>query len=582
MRRIAWSTVWREFAAGMLLAASAVVSAQDAGAVAQTPATKTDDAGQNVSKPAGKDNKAPSKPDQKSDKEEPAEPKGPILDLGYSNWDLTGNSSKFRQYATPPQGLFISKIAYDPYSSSLRYAGFFDVETPFQDDYRLNGKVMLNWGETIIQASNSKNQFFTPTDFVIDPSVRQISTGLLRQRITPTIYFTLKAKEDQQDQVFEPPLDQLHQRTRTWDATVQGAVSKNGFAAVEFTDWRFFDRTQVEPNSHLTQWDISYLHQLQSNLNLEGIYTDSVIQQPSLADTHVQDWAVGGGWNIGDATLLTARWHGEALSLPNVQNAYVRQRQQANARLSTRWQGWTGEVGFAELDQERVRQDHLYVDTQTYRTIDGRVSGKVAPWLRFTGQAMRTALGGDATMETDDPLALYWRDVDNVQFKLDATSDFISGYAIYTLQDQSNNDRFTSVHSKTLTLGGDYEVRPDVDFYAEVTNDWWGATSGDPQAATLGLYFPNASVFVIGANWNINPAMTATFSYDQFWTDNENPLLLVDGNVKGQFFNMGLTYRFKNGNEVGAVFAPWHYQDKIDNLRNYDTALLMLTARIKF
>jgi opacity protein-like surface antigen len=591
MKQIVKSNGLRRLAAGLVFLAAVIAAAQDSQSANQDatkakpqPATaKKQKAKDAQGAPADQKGQKDQKADDKSADEAPVpDHKGPDFTLGYSNRDIRGNFRKFEQYATPPQGLFIDKILYDPYSSDLRYTGHFDVQTPFQDDYRLTGRVNVNWGQTILEASDSRNRFYTPSDFVIDGSERQIASALVSQKLNPGLAFTLRAKDDQQDQIFEAPYDPLHQRTRTWNAQLQGAVTPNGFASFGFTDERFYDRTGVLPDTHTTAWDLAYMHQVVPALDLEAGLKDDVIQQSGLSNSHVESYKLGGGYDLCDWGTLNFTWRGESLSLPNVDDAYVQRRNQEAARFNTQYKGWTAEFGYNESDQLRVRQDHTFVDSYTYRTFDGRIAGPLLPWLRFSARASRQNLQGDPVMETSDPLALYWRNTDSAQFKLDANWDYLDAYAIFALTDQSNDARSTDVRSKTVTLGGDYQVRPDLNLYIEMTDDWWSANSADPQAVQLGLFFPNSNVFLVGAAWNVNPAMTITASYDQFWTDNPNPLLLPDGNVKGQFVNTGITYRFKNGDELGLTFAPWHYEDKVDGLRDYDTALIMVTARIKF
>jgi hypothetical protein len=158
----------------------------------------------------------------------------------------------------------------------------------------------------------------------------------------------------------------------------------------------------------------------------------------------------------------------------------------------------------------------------------------------------------------------------------------VDGYAILSQKDENNSQRATSVHNKIFTIGGSWQSRPDLTIYAETTSNWWSANSLDPQATQLGLYFPNGSDLVFGANWNVNPTLTATASYSEIWSDNSNPLQLADGNYTGRFITVGGNVRAKNGNVYGITFAPWRYTDRVDSLRNYTTALVTLTARFQF
>jgi len=567
----------------VLVSAMPVAYAQDPQTTAQQEppkdAVKQD---KTTAKKADQTKKGAKTADDKPDKPEKPETNLPKLDLGAATWGLSGNEHKFRQYATPAKGVFLRDLYYWPYSKDLRYDAQFNVQTPWDDDYRLTGALRLNYGNTIFTGTNYRNRFFDPTNFVIDPSERQISEGFLRQKLTRNIALSVGSKEDQQDQIFAAPKDPLHQRTRTWDAKLQGNVFGADSASIGFTDWHYFDRTEVLPDSHLTQWNLNYAHQFLPNLDVNGSFTNSSIQQPSMSGSNVQEWGFGGGWDIGDTTNLLFKWRGEHISLPNVANAYDRDRQQTTARLVQSWRNWTAELGYNLLGIDRVRADHLFVDTPSFHTFSGRLSGRLSPWARLTASASRETLQGSAGMDTDNPLALYWRNIGKAQVKLDAFADNVDGYAIVSFMDESNDARATSVHSRIFTYGGSWQTRPDLNLYFESTNDWWSARSGDPQAASLGLYFPNASVFVVGANWNANASITATANLSQFWTDNANPLYLPGGNVRGRFISTGLTYRFVNGDELGVVFAPFRYTDRTDTNQNYETALFGVTGRFKF
>ena len=540
------------------------------------------------SNPAGQAGKAGDKAGQKSkaSDEEKAPPRPsqarPELDLGYTDWRLGGNRNKFRQYATPPHGFYFSRFLYAPQTDDLKSGLILDAKTPFQDDWRVKGLASFDFGRSIIRGDAGRNRFFDVSDFPIDGSERRITQGHLRQNLGRAAVFSVTAKEDEQDQIYNPPIDPLHQRTQTWNADLRSSLGKHGFGDVSYTDFRFFDRTEVEPNMHSARWQANYSHDITANVSAAGTVAETLIGQTGYQNSRVQSYGLGGSWDIAPVSRLMVNWRGEVLSLPNVLNAYDRSRYQIRGRFIQRLSTWTAEFGYNELDIQRENANHTFIDTPRFHTFEGRLSGPLNSWSRFSVDASRQTLQGRAMMETDDPRALYWRNSFDLRAKLNAFANFGDAYVSYFETDQNNDMRQTSVHSKILTYGADWTAKPDVTVYGEVSTEWWSAASLDPQALGLGLFFPNSTEFSLGANWNVNAAVSASAGYTQFWTKNPNPLVLPDGNNRGQFITVGATYRMANGNEVGVVFAPWRYTDREDSLRNYNTALLTLTARIKF
>src|SRR5436190_1096114 len=84
----------------------------------------------------------------------PPEPAKINVNVGWTSWDLSGNSHKFRQYATAPKGFFNRDLAYAPSTADGQHDAFIDLRSPWNDDYRLEGILRLNNGTTYIAAAD--------------------------------------------------------------------------------------------------------------------------------------------------------------------------------------------------------------------------------------------------------------------------------------------------------------------------------------------------------------------------------------------------------------------------------------------
>jgi predicted porin len=550
----------REIATGLLVLAIATVFGQETPPPAQTP------------------------PDEKKDEQAakpPVEPKASVI-LGWSSWNLNGNENKFRQYATAPKGFFLRELTFAP--TLARHDAFFNVQAPWQDDYRLDGTIRLSNGATTIRATDNQNRFSSPDPSVLTGNTRHITAASVSQKITPDFSVSMHSQMDQQDINFPAPLDPLHQRTRIWDATAQGSLWRDGFVQLKYTDWQYWDRTNVLPDTNMHQWSAGMSHQLGERLSLNGNYTNSNIHQSTLSQSsRVEAWSFSGDFLLSDNTSLMAEMRSEKLNLPTVQNAYDRSRQLTRGRIVHHFgQGWTGQFGYSRLALERVTSEHTFVDVPKWHSFDFRVSGKLAPSLRLTAKGSRQSMEGSAGMVTEDPRALYWRNRWSGELKLDASGEFVNGYLVFAVRDNRNDVRDVRVRNQNLTFGATYQAKPELELYFESSYDMWSGTTSDPLAPDLNAYFPDGTTFTLGANWTITNRMFATGNYTLFNTSNDNPLGLPGGNIRGSFFTGSLNYKTTGGFELGLTLAPWQYSDRLYPGMGYNTGLIQLNARARF
>lgn len=519
-------------------------------------------------------------------KEQPAEaaPKQemPTLSVGYADWGLRGNSHKFLQYATPARGLFIRQFRYAPSMMDLRHQAVLDARAPFEDDYRLTGQVRLNYGGTYAELSDSRSRFYDPVPLVIDQSQRYITEGFISHKVTPSLAVSFRGQMDQQDKAFEPPLNSFHQRTRTWNAAIQGTVGQKGFVDASYTDLRYWDRTDVLPDTETQRWSLGYSHQVAPNLNLSGSLGHSRIHQNFGQTNTVNNWSIGGQWNPTDSTMVMASLQNASMDLPSVDNGYVRRRGIGKIRVVQRWENWSAQLSFTRSNLERLTDDHLFIETPKWNNWEGSITGRLTEWLRVTGRFTSQRMENRVTMQTEDPRALYWTSRSTGQVKLDASSEFLSGYFIFGGQENHNGPRNTTIRNQNFTFGATWQARPELELYFESSTDNWSASTPDAAAGTLRGYFPDGTTITVGGAWALAPNASLVANYTRFVTNNDNVLGLRDGNVRGSMFTGTFRYQVRDGLDLSLTYAPWSYTDRVYSPSSYNSGFLSISASLKF
>ena len=171
-----------------------------------------------------------------------------------------------------------------------------------ESDYVASGRLDLNYGRAMLAASDRLNKFFDPTPTVIRKSDREVSDFYARQAFGRDFSVAVKGSKEQQDQFYEAPKDSLRQRTYSWTGEAGGKVA-GGYASLNFSDWRYFDRTNVSSDNKVKLWGVTYARQLASNFNVEGNYFRSTLKPKGGVSNNVQTVGLTADWDI-----TTARW----------------------------------------------------------------------------------------------------------------------------------------------------------------------------------------------------------------------------------------------------------------------------------
>lgn len=505
----------------------------------------------------------------------------PRLELGHMQLNLKGNWRKFFHYTTAPDGLFVSQFRLDPGNRGLSTTGFLDLRTPGEWDHSATGAMSFDYGRFVADFTNQHNRSYDPNPVVLPQNEREISDLSVKQKFGQDAAVVFRYKTDQRDQITSPALRDLHQRTYLTNVSVEGKMAQ-GFGAINYTNWRYFDRTNVLPDTEVRQVQLSYLRDITHDATLGGVFTHAKIQQDNAPNSTIQTAAVNGSWFLGPRTQLVGNVTEQKLNLASVENAKAQARHVANLRWVQRFNKWSTQIGFRTLQEERVRADASFVDVPRWNTWDARITGTIAPNVRLTGRAWSQKMDGHVLMTTDDSRSLFWREQNYLQAKAETGGIGWNGYLQYTGKRQKNPSRDVDLKNHNWTVGGFKQLSPGLEIYAEHSEDHYSVNGGPGDATDLGRYLPDGSINVFGISWAKDARTQISLDYSQFVTNNDNPLLLPEGNVRGSFLTTSYRYRLPAGHEVSFSYAPWHFEDHVDSRWGYDAYVFRISLSGRF
>jgi hypothetical protein len=524
---------------------------------------------------------APQEAEKKEAEEKPERVPSVLVEGGWADWGLGGAERKFRQYATPPRGWFLRDLRYMSLFTPRKQDLFLTLKGLGQDDYRAETSLAYQYGDTMLRGATARNRFFDPTPVVVPYSQWREDQVVFRQALFRDIALSYRYRRDAENWNFEPPRAGLNQEARYWDLLAAGRLGR-GYASLGYVNWRFADHTGQYPALVTQGLNASYLWELSGSADLEAAYSRLWLDQPGLGTNTVDTLAFTGDFALGSATDLDVSFRLRHLDLPIVRNALVREQRATAARIEHRWRGWGVKFGVRYQEAERLRGDQTYVDVPRWWTVEGSLSGRLSRYLRMTLRGYTQSLVNGPVMVTDDPRPLYWDQRDWLQLKLDGGTPDASGYLIYTYRQLSNGARASDLTTHILTTGGTWQITAPFSVFAEYTHEFWSGNNGNPDQPDLDSFAPDSSIAVIGLNWALSPRAFLSVSYTDFSTDNDNPLLLREGNTHGKFWMLNGRYQFPNGTELGLVVAPWAFRDQVVGAQDYDATVVMLTAGLKF
>ena len=181
------------------------------------------------------------------------------VDVGFSHWGLDGNESKFRQYATPAQSVFLKSIRLTPtFKFPNSDAGHFVLKGIGEKDYRAEGVLDILFGQVKFDANLIRHRFLDAGLTPVPESQRELQEGSAKYLLTRDFAVSFRYRMDRQAQIFQAPKLPYYQRTRFWNALAEGKLGE-GQLSLGYSDWRYFDRTDIRPDTTIKRWHARYL-----------------------------------------------------------------------------------------------------------------------------------------------------------------------------------------------------------------------------------------------------------------------------------------------------------------------------------
>lgn len=522
----------------------------------------------------------------------PATPPPPVhipqglVRIGWENDNVTGNQQTFLRDATPPNGFYLDELRYTPYSK-IGDTGVIDLESPFEPDYRGYTQLALFNGYTQVEALLAKSRYFALGPFygldAPSPSDRAIQELYVRQRIANWLSVSSRYNMIQQDDNFDTPdpLADLHQRTRYEDLALVG-LAGGGYINLAFSDWHYFDRTQILPNTDVKRWEGSYQH----NLGAE-VVTAKVdwltVATAGQSDGHVTISSLTDDLDLGSTTSGQITVRQDQIDLPIVQNAYVREQASATASISDAFNtDWSAAFAFQNRSAQRVNDTSTAVNDLRWQTEELRIDGNLGRGWRVLGTGWATNLYNAPQIVLTDPESPLWTNTQYANVRLDGVADTLQGYFDWSYNRNGNTATSTVVQEDIYNVGGDWQAAPALDLYADYTDDLWNANDNQAIQPTLDQFVPGSRVFSVGANWAVTRRANFSAGYSEFETSNANPLLLPDESTSGRFLTLQFQQTMAHGEAFGITLAPWAYRDQTVDSMDYNAAVVKVTLSTPF
>ncbi len=509
-----------------------------------------------------------------------APPSTVLAEIGYGDWGLSGSESKFRQHAMVPHGLLLRDLRYAPMLRSRSESAFFDVKGLGGDDYRAESRLVWGYGATQLSGSVSRFRFADPLPVPVDGSSRHVEEFSARQSLSRDFALSLQFRNDSQRNRYEVPYANLDQNTQYWDAFATGKLG-SGFAAFNYSNLHYSDRTGTLLNTTVQTSGLSYLWNPSDAIGIEAAYSHVAISEAAQPESHLDIMSLQGDFALGSATDLNLRLQQRNVGTATIQSAYARDQGVGTASLFHRWKSWRAQVGIRLQNDERVNGTQSFVDVPKWSTVEGRLSGTVIAGWRLTVRSYTQTLSDPPSAITMDNASLYWNGRNYLQVKLEGGPPAVNYYLTYTYQANRNSARATDVQTTQYTVGSIWQISPTVSLFGEYHHESWSGHTDLNDFPALSNFLPNSTTGIVEMTWN-QRRLFLSASYTGFSVSNDNPLLLQDGNTRGTFITLNGRYRFPRGYELGLTVAPWTYRDKVVGALNYDAAIVMVNGSARF
>lgn len=523
------------------------------------------------------------------DDAKPTEPeKKPVLPcitltLGTGTWHVNRNENRFRQYASPPRGLFVESLVYAPLNLGASRTALFSLKGLGATDWLLDGSVALNYGATRLEGFVQRNEYYSAPLAYVDSAHRTVQAGTIRQLLPGDVHLSLGYSMDERVQPWASPRWIDNQRIRYWDVAANAPLLA-GRLSVAYSDLMFWDRTTILPDTSVRRWQATQYVPVGATGMVEGSFSRSDIRQADQPAGRIDVASANGSVLVGSDTDVSVAVRRDQMTDRVSANGGVREQRMASVIVNQRLAGWNARIGVRQRESERIRRDLSYADVPRWWNLDTRISGKAGRECRISLKSNVEWLRNEPTsvMADSDPRSLYWDRRQTLQLKLDAGPAVVNGYLVAGFRRLENTGRQVKVTARNLTVGGTWQIGPRVSAFGEWTYDDLKADSEITTTPTLEDQAPNTRTTAVGLSWVIGPTTWASASYTDWVTGNGNPLRLADANTAGRGLALNLQHKLRGGQELSLVYSPITYKDYVMLGEAYDATVLRLSARTTF
>ncbi len=494
------------------------------------------------------------------------------LELGWSNWGLSGNAARFRHYSQPLRGFFLRAIRYERAAIRWLWQGIGDQDT------RGDALMHLVPARLTLQAQHARAQFADPGTAPAPLSERLNREATVRYLITPDFALTVRFRDELLRRRFASAHVPYDQTAQAWDMMLEG-VAGAGRLSLQYTRWRYRDRTATRPDITLQRWQTGYLWEPTPVLGVEAVWSEAQFEQPQRTTSRLQRLTLATDLTPGDTTTIGLTLERERANLPLVRNNWSRERRTGALSLVQQLGNWRLQIGVRRQAIERVDGESGTEPVQR-EGLEARLWGRLARTVRLSlyGASQRWS-----HQPTDEPShTLFWSRRETARLNLDAS--LANGVVYLTLSRQRwlNDRRATRLRSDQLLIGGSCTLQPQLTLIAEHRIERWHGTGGADELLALPHFLPDTRSSMVGLQWTVNSRLNASLLYTRFVSSTDNPLLLPDGNTEGRFLTVALRYQLPNGVAWSLTIAPWHYQDRVDSRLDYRINLFALSWSTPF
>ncbi len=521
------------------------------------------------------------KSESAADEEKSPPPKVLALDIALAGRQTSGNANKLHQYSSPPTGLYLRELAFQPASVPYDGYGLLTLRGYGSDDIRSDVELGLNGDTTRVWWSAGRTRFFDNTSQVIPESSRRTDALTLRYMPAPDYAITWQYGTSNVNRFFESPQEDLRVRSRSWDLTAYGKVG-DGSLGVGVADTRFYDRMLTLPNTSMQSWRVMGLWSPCPTADVTGSVTGRTFERSGVGVGRANEVALAGSMGLGALGDVTVRGMTESYNWPDMEGPYVRDRRMVETALASRVGPMGLRLKWQYREAERVRGDGDYLDVPKWTTFSGRMSGRLGKLARLTLKGSTERMWQRPQMALTDTRSAIWDSRDGFEAKLDASTDALTGYASWRFARRGNAERGTNVTSGIASAGATWNVSPNMELFGEVSFETWRGRNEESVYPTLGSFMPDSRVTSLGLSYALGPRTFFWGGYTDTATNNDNPLLKPDANTHARYLTLSLRHRLATGDELTLSVAPWTYRDTVDPTMNVTATTVVLSCRGRF